>query len=94
VKTVDQRLEDELNRAKIPFTRHLQQTGTSVGYLVAGIIGVSVHAPGGRRPRIRITTETDECVIDCTRLALPDVESVWASIVRRAVDQINGLPYD
>ena len=94
MKTVDARLESALEQAGIPYQKRLQQAGTSVGYRVAGALGVRVRGPCSFRPQITIIDGYREIDIKCSRREystgardnFPD--GIYDDIVERAVEQI------
>lgn len=99
MKTVDTRLESALEQAGIPYQKRLQQAGTSVGYLVAGTIGVVVRAPCGTNPSVKITIGNHEINLPCKyhRTYLEEKNLVgyrdqqYDNLVMRAVEQIKTL---
>ena len=94
VETVDARLESALEQAGIPYQKRLQQAGTSVGYRVAGALGVRVRGPCSFRHQITIIDGYREIDIKCSRREsstadrdnFPD--GIYDEIVERAVEQI------
>lgn len=92
MKTVDARLESALEQAGIPYQKHMQQAGTSVGYRVAGALGVRVRGPCSFRPQITIIDGNTEVEINRREYStgardnFPD--GIYDDIVERAVEQI------
>ena len=96
MKTVSERLESALEQAGIPYQKRLQQAGTSVGYRVAGLLGVRVRGPCSLRPQITIINGNTEVDIKCSRRDysgdrdnFPD--GIYDEIVERAVEQIKRM---
>lgn len=97
MKTVDARLESALEQAGVPYKKHMQQAGTSVGYLVAGALGVRVRGPYSFRPQITIIDGYREIDIKCSRREsstadrdnFPD--GIYDDLVERAVAEIKRM---